>query len=205
MGEAPQEEGPFSGLGMDPDDGVLGLEDLGDEGGQVGQAHLAELGSERHHVGPTVVVAIGVHGPQPIGQLAQVVGQIGVAGHGVGPEGVTADFGQHHGPDDGEHGGSIDEGDVGVPVVGGTPGQRVQIENELLTVHHGERRVPLGQRSEAAAEVDLLAGAQVLAPDEDDAVGQQGGPHAGDLVVRGPDAARLPRSRHRSERSDGAP
>jgi hypothetical protein len=128
-------------------------------------------------------VPVGVHRPQVVGQLAQVLGEIGVRRHGAGPEGVTSHFRQDQGPEDGEHRGSVDEGDIGVPVVGRSAGQGVEIEDELLPVDHGQRGMALGQRAQPAGELDLLPGAQVLAADEHDAMGQEGGSHLGDLGV----------------------
>ena len=53
-----------------------------------------------------------------------------------------------------------------MPVVGGTASQRVQIQNQLLAVDDRQRRMPLGQRAQPTGKVDLLACAEVLAPDE---------------------------------------
>ena len=65
------------------------------------------------------------------------------------------------------------------------PGQRIEVEDQLLSVDHRQRRVTLGQRPETPGEVDLLAGAEVLPADEDHPVGQHGGSQFGDLLIGG--------------------
>ena len=72
-----------------------------------------------------------------------------------------------------------------MPVVGRSAGQGVQIEDELLAVHDGQRGMALGKGSQSAGELDLLPGAEFLPADEHDAMRQEGGPHLGDLGVRG--------------------
>jgi hypothetical protein len=183
MGESPQEQGALARLGVLAHHWVLGFEDLGYECAEMGQPLLSDLVPQLQEVDPAVVVAVGVDRPQPVGQGAQVVREVGVGGDRVRPQGVAAHFGQDQGAQDGEGGRLIHEGDVGVPVVGRTPGQRVEVEDQLFPIDHGQGRVALRQRPQAAGEVDLLGRAQVLPAHEGNSMGQHGGPQLLNLVI----------------------
>jgi hypothetical protein len=80
-------------------------------------------------------------------------------------------------------GGAVDDGDIGVPMVGRGTGDRVEVEDLGIFGEPGQRGVAQRQRAEARGEGDLLGRPDRLVPQEDHPVGQKRLPDPGHVVV----------------------
>ena len=179
--EAAEQERPFAGLRVHPDQRMLGLVDGGDELLVCRrQRRVDPLAAVE---GAGVVEVVGVQDPQPVSQLAQFRRQALVRGDGVGPDRVSAGRRDHHGVQQGEGRGPVDEGHVGVPVVGLAALERVDLLQERLAGWRSQRRVAQGQRAQPFGEGDLPAVVQALAAQEHHLVLQEGLADLGDHLV----------------------
>ena len=114
-----------------------------------------------------------MHRHQTIGQLAQVIGKVLVTGHRIGPQGVAADLGDDERAQHREDRRTLDEGDVGVPVVGAGARNGVEVEELALLGELGQGRMAQGQRAEPGREGDLFSRPDRLVPEEDHPVGEK--------------------------------
>jgi hypothetical protein len=73
-----------------------------------------------------------MHDAQPVGQIPQCLGETFVGGHRVGPQGVPADRRDDDGMQQRERRRPVDEGDIGVPVIGPGALARVDLLKERL-------------------------------------------------------------------------
>jgi hypothetical protein len=166
--EVPEHQCPLAGLRMHPDDRVLRLE-----------GRALEVGARERLVGVlvddtvlgvlSVVVLVGVHGPQRVDERAQRVRQRGVRRRGVGPDRVPAVVRDGVAAQDGERRRGVDERDVGVPAVGRHAAVGGQGEHVLAAGVDGG--VGGGERTEQLRERPVLHVVEmVLAAQEDDLV-----------------------------------
>jgi len=101
---------------MDADNGMLGLVDRRGEN----LLEVLPFRSARTRPDRGVVVDVAVNRPEIVGEQLQRLGQVLVGGRGVRPDGVAA--GRRH--DDAAKNGKfrigVNEGDIGMPLVGAT-------------------------------------------------------------------------------------
>ncbi len=180
LGEGAEQQVLLAGHRVDPDHRVLGLErgrdeDLPEQVGDLGVVRqLGAQGQARR-----VVVVVGVHGAQRLGQHLQRLRQVLVRGGGVGPHGRAAGRRQLQGAEDRGLGVGGDEGDVGVPVVGAHALGGVQLE-DVAAVRAGDGGVA-DRVAQQAGEGLVLGVVQVLlAAEEQHLVLVQGGLDRGD-------------------------
>ena len=102
-------------LGVHPHHRVVGLVVVGDELLAVLAFGVGQQPAGRVDLG--VVVRVGVHRPETVGQLLQRGGQLLIGGYGGGPGGGAAVGRQRDGPQDRGFGDAVDERDVGVPLL----------------------------------------------------------------------------------------
>ena len=116
---------------------------------------------------------VGMHRYQTVGQLPQVIGKVSVAGHGIGPQRVAAHLGDDEGAQHGEDRRALNEGDVGVPVVGAGARNGVEVEDLAVLGELRQGGVTLSQRTEPRGKGDLFSRPDRLVPEKDHPVGQQ--------------------------------
>jgi hypothetical protein len=114
-----------------------------------------------------------VDSPQAIGQQSEVRREITVRGDRVGPQCVPAHLGKNNGAQDREGGRVLHECDVGVPMVGGGAGIRVEVEHLWILLRNRQGGVTTCKRSEMRGEGDLFGRANVLIPKEHHPVVEQ--------------------------------
>ena len=174
LGEPTQQEGVLAGFRMDPDHRMLRLEHRRHERAHVVDlfgSHAAGRGGDVHS---PVVLSVGMDAAQLFSHGPDARAQVLVPGDRVGPQRVAAHLGDDHRPQDGKGGWPLDEGHVGVPVVGRRSSPRVEIEEGGVGPVGGQGGVGSGHRSEAAGEGELLIGFEVLARKEGNPVSDDG-------------------------------
>jgi hypothetical protein len=114
LDEVPEQQGAFVGFRMHVHHRVRGLVDgCGKHVTVMQQARAVDL-----RAFGAVVVVVGVHGPELLGELLERVRQLRVGARGVGPHGVATVGGNRDPTQDGDLRKRIEEGHVGVPRIG---------------------------------------------------------------------------------------
>ena len=167
--EAADEQAALAGLGMHAHHRVRRPVLRRDE-------HLAVLlaASRRRSVRPGVVVVVGVHGPQRVGEVAQRLGQVAVGRRGVGDQGVAAVGRDDDPPQRRGLRRRLHERHVGVPHVR-RAALAVDRQDLRLLVDAGDGRVRAGERAERRGEAQLALVVEVLAAEDQGLVLQQRG------------------------------